>query len=299
MTKYRVVFRAHTSGAVRFVRGSGQLPGISSITLQASIDLDYEVVNDSKTVNEMKEALRLVWGLGSIDQILTTVTTVKERPAGKLVGKVRVRDLRDQNGPETEIIYCPLCGAENSAHLGDYFNFKTDHVRMRRQTANATSNQTHRRSTGSQSVTAMYYIEQENSLLGTSNSWTKSPYSTIASEKGATSGNRVVTKRVPSDDEDEGDKCFIAHEGGGYTCEDCWTPEQRASAGDDDVEVWREHTDGWTAPVVCKVCKLSIPVYVDGEVDKPFEVSKVIYHQNGTDKIAHPKSECTSRGCKS
>jgi hypothetical protein len=34
--------------------------------------------------------------------------------------------------------------------------------------------------------------------------------------------------------------------------------------GSDDVEVWETHSDGWTGPVLCSVCLLSIPVIVDG-----------------------------------
>lgn len=34
---------------------------------------------------------------------------------------------------------------------------------------------------------------------------------------------------------------------------------------DQDVEVWDLWSSGWTGPCVCKVCKLSIPVYIDGD----------------------------------
>lgn len=51
----------------------------------------------------------------------------------------------------------------------------------------------------------------------------------------------------------------------GALCDDCIPAELRARMGDDDVEVWEEGSGGWIAPVICKECKLSIPVYVDGE----------------------------------
>jgi len=47
-------------------------------------------------------------------------------------------------------------------------------------------------------------------------------------------------------------------------CEDCYTPSERASLGDDDVEVWQEGSEGWTGPVVCARCKSSLPVVCDG-----------------------------------
>ena len=43
---------------------------------------------------------------------------------------IRVRDLKDQidtKGPRP-ILYCSICGAENSAHAGDYFLARPDHV---------------------------------------------------------------------------------------------------------------------------------------------------------------------------
>lgn len=59
--------------------------------------------------------------------------------------------------------------------------------------------------------------------------------------------------------------CFIAHADGTFTCEACWTPEQRESTGDDEVEVWREGTSGWLAPLACASCNRDIPVLVDGK----------------------------------
>lgn len=43
---------------------------------------------------------------------------------------MQVKDLKDQidtKGPRP-ILYCPVCGAEYSAHAGDYFLARPDHV---------------------------------------------------------------------------------------------------------------------------------------------------------------------------
>jgi hypothetical protein len=50
----------------------------------------------------------------------------------------------------------------------------------------------------------------------------------------------------------------------GFVCEDCFTPEELHTLGDEDVEVWEEGSHDWTGPVVCDRCKIQIPVYVDG-----------------------------------
>lgn len=60
-------------------------------------------------------------------------------------------------------------------------------------------------------------------------------------------------------------KHFIAHRDETFTCEDCWTEAERESTADADVQVWEERSHGWIGPCVCARCKLSIPVYVDGE----------------------------------
>jgi hypothetical protein len=52
-----------------------------------------------------------------------------------------------------------------------------------------------------------------------------------------------------------------------FLCEDCLPDDLRQRLGDDDVEVWEEESEGWTAPVVCRLCQRSIPVYVTGAVD--------------------------------
>lgn len=50
---------------------------------------------------------------------------------------------------------------------------------------------------------------------------------------------------------------------GGFLCSDCIPLETDIS--DDEVEVWEEGSHGWTGPVICNDCKLSIPVYVDAQ----------------------------------
>lgn len=71
-------------------------------------------------------------------------------------------------------------------------------------------------------------------------------------------------------DGDPSEKAFIADlSTGSFLCEDCWTPEERESTSDPEVEVWRYYTHGWTDVPVCHRCKLAIPVYVDSEGAPP------------------------------
>lgn len=57
---------------------------------------------------------------------------------------------------------------------------------------------------------------------------------------------------------------FVANDNDTFTCGPCLTPKEVKALGNDDVEVWNVGSDGWTAPVVCHRCKMSIPVVVDG-----------------------------------
>ena len=45
---------------------------------------------------------------------------------------IRVKDLKDQIDTKEprSILYCSICGAEYSAHAGDYFLARPDHVFM-------------------------------------------------------------------------------------------------------------------------------------------------------------------------
>jgi hypothetical protein len=49
-----------------------------------------------------------------------------------------------------------------------------------------------------------------------------------------------------------------------FLCESC-AADAGVDLSLDEVQVWEEYSSGWTAPVLCAVCALSIPVYVDAE----------------------------------
>lgn len=51
-----------------------------------------------------------------------------------------------------------------------------------------------------------------------------------------------------------------------FLCEDCLPADLRARLGDEDVQVWGEYSSGWTEPVICRDCRRSIPVFVNGHV---------------------------------
>jgi hypothetical protein len=53
----------------------------------------------------------------------------------------------------------------------------------------------------------------------------------------------------------------------GFLCSDCMPLDTDISA--DEVDVWEEGSHGWTGPVLCNECHLSIPVYIDAEIDQP------------------------------
>jgi hypothetical protein len=56
---------------------------------------------------------------------------------------------------------------------------------------------------------------------------------------------------------------FVAHDDGTFECEPC-AAAKGIDFGDDDVNTWEVGGGGWLGPVVCCACKLSIPVYVNG-----------------------------------
>jgi len=68
---------------------------------------------------------------------------------------------------------------------------------------------------------------------------------------------------------------FVATGPDTYLCAECLnTPahdELRARLGDVDVDVWEEFSDGWLSAPVCAECKLSLPVYVNGNDDADAE----------------------------
>jgi hypothetical protein len=59
------------------------------------------------------------------------------------------------------------------------------------------------------------------------------------------------------------DDIFVANADGTYTCGPCLPDD--VDPGANDVQVWDTYSRGWTGPVLCCKCKLSIPVYVEGE----------------------------------
>lgn len=63
---------------------------------------------------------------------------------------------------------------------------------------------------------------------------------------------------------------FVANEDDTYYCGDCLPPE--IYPGDPDVEVWEFYSTGWLAPCMCKICKLSLPIYLDGELSEGQEL---------------------------
>lgn len=65
---------------------------------------------------------------------------------------------------------------------------------------------------------------------------------------------------------------FVGY-GAEYRCCDC--VPVCLDIGGDGVTVWEELSDGWTAPVVCGCCNLSIPVIVDGPEQVTWLVSKI------------------------
>jgi hypothetical protein len=49
---------------------------------------------------------------------------------------------------------------------------------------------------------------------------------------------------------------FVANADGTFYCADCIPVEVDVSL--DETQVWQEYSSGWTAPCVCRECKLSI-----------------------------------------
>lgn len=62
------------------------------------------------------------------------------------------------------------------------------------------------------------------------------------------------------------DDWFIAEPRGKFVCAECNAEPggPHHDPSDDRVEVWPYYSDGWTAPCICRMCKLSLPIYVNG-----------------------------------
>jgi hypothetical protein len=55
----------------------------------------------------------------------------------------------------------------------------------------------------------------------------------------------------------------VANADGTFLCRSCIPAH--LDLGDTHVEVWEVGSRGWTAPVICHECSVSIEVYVDGK----------------------------------
>lgn len=51
-----------------------------------------------------------------------------------------------------------------------------------------------------------------------------------------------------------------------YLCGSCNERDKVFDPPDSDVSAWEFWSHGWLGPCVCRVCKLSLPVYIDGAV---------------------------------
>lgn len=59
----------------------------------------------------------------------------------------------------------------------------------------------------------------------------------------------------------------FVHDNTGTYCPDHIPAAMRRRLGDDDIQTWLTYEGGWTEPLICDVCKLAIPVYIDGDED--------------------------------
>lgn len=57
---------------------------------------------------------------------------------------------------------------------------------------------------------------------------------------------------------------FVHNYQGKTYCPDCIPEELKPRLGEPEVKTWRTYEGGWKEPLVCSVCSLSIPIYVDG-----------------------------------
>lgn len=70
----------------------------------------------------------------------------------------------------------------------------------------------------------------------------------------------VVVDAAPLDDLPR--DWFIA-DGDTFLCGDCNERTRAFDVSHDTTEVWEWFSHGWLGPVVCRACKLCIPVYID------------------------------------
>lgn len=59
---------------------------------------------------------------------------------------------------------------------------------------------------------------------------------------------------------------FVANQDGTFLCSAC-IPDD-VDLASDAVQVWPYYSRGWLAPVICKGCRLTIPVYLGKLVER-------------------------------
>ena len=72
----------------------------------------------------------------------------------------------------------------------------------------------------------------------------------------------VVAEAAPMDDLP---RDWFIHDGDEFVCGDCNHRLKLHDVSLDTTEVWEWFSNGWLGPCVCRVCKLSIPVILDGD----------------------------------
>lgn len=53
-----------------------------------------------------------------------------------------------------------------------------------------------------------------------------------------------------------------------FLCGDCNEKLRRFDITDPAVQVWEFYSDGWLAPCICDRCKLSIPIYINAQLQE-------------------------------
>lgn len=87
-------------------------------------------------------------------------------------------------------------------------------------------------------------------------------------DKVAAEFNAAITKglvQLPEPKPEPGERIFITKSrthGDHVFCEDCIPADVDLAVS--DTQVHREYSHDWLAAPVCRVCQLSLPVYIDG-----------------------------------
>lgn len=64
--------------------------------------------------------------------------------------------------------------------------------------------------------------------------------------------------------ENDNEQEILVYTNNRFLCETC-AKEEGVDLSLDEVQVWELYSSGWTGPVICAVCTLSLPVFVDAE----------------------------------